>query len=111
MRDFRNPKGFTERFTSLEELREAFDLSKIRKKTKDEDKLKAQKEKLVGTCKVCKQLLTWIDGTNVCTCKNPDCKGVKMTSINEDGSEKVWYVPVIRMLNEKGMNIAEILFS
>ena len=111
MREFRKAKGVTERYTSLEELRIGFGLKPVSKKTNDEQKLKAQQEKLVGTCRVCKKPLTWIEGTNICACKNPECKGIKMTGQNEDGTEKVWYIPVTRMLNEKGAEIAERLFG
>ena len=111
MKEFRKAKGVTERYTSLEELREGFGLSPIKKKTNDDQKLKAQQEKLVGTCRVCKKPLVWLKGTNICACQNPDCKGVKMTSVDDEGNEKVWYIPVTRTLNEKGMEIAENLFS
>ena len=111
MKEFRKSKGVTERYTSLEELRKGFGLKPIKKRTNDEAKLKAQQEKFVGTCRVCKKPLTWIEGTNICACKNPECKGIKMTGTNEDGTEKVWYIPVTRILNDKGMEIAERLFS
>ena len=111
MKEFRKSKGVIERYTSLEELRNGYGLPPIKKKTNDEQKLKAQQEKFVGTCRVCKKPLTWIKGTNVCACQNPDCKGVKMTGENEDGTEKVWFIPVTRILNEKGMEIAEKLFG
>lgn len=111
MREFRKAKGVTERYTSLGELRKSFGLKPIKKKTNDEAKLKAQQEKFVGICKVCKKPLTWIEGTNTLACKNEECKGIKMTSKNEDGTEKVWYIPVIRMLDSDGMDIAERLFS
>ena len=111
MKEFRKSKGVTERYTSLEALREGFGLKPIKKKTNDSEKLKAQQEKFVGTCRVCKKPLTWIEGTNVCACQNPECKGIKMTSTNEDGTERVWYIPVTRILNEKGLEIAERLFA
>ena len=111
MREFRKAKGVTERYTSLDELRTSFGLKPIRKRTTDAEKLKAQQEKFVGVCKVCKQPLHWIEGTNTLACKNADCKGVKMTSKNEDGTDKVWYIPVTRMLDSEGMEIAERLFG
>lgn len=110
MKEFRKAKGVTERYTSLGELRKAFGLKEPKKRTNDEAKLKAQQEKFVGTCRVCKQPLIWSEGTNVLSCKNPDCKGIRMTSKNEDGTEKVWYIPVIRILDSDGTSIAERLF-
>lgn len=110
MKEFRKAKGVTERYTSLGELRKAFGLKKPKKRTNDEAKLKAQQEKFVGKCKACGELLSWIEGTNSLACKNPVCKGIKMTSKNEDGTEKVWYIPVTRILDTEGMEIAERLF-
>lgn len=111
MREFRMSKGVTEHYTSLESLREGFGLKPIRKKTNDQTKLKAQQDKLVGTCRVCKRPLTFIYGTNVCACQNPECKGMKMTSTNDDGTERVWFIPVTRVLNDKGAEIGNNLFS
>ena len=52
-----------------------------------------------------------IKNTNVLACKNPECRGIKMTSTNEDGSERTWYIPVTRMIDNRGMQIAENLFD
>lgn len=112
MREFRKSKDCTERYTSLEALRTAFGLQPISRKTKDAEKLKAQQEKFLGTCRVCKHPLVWIESTNICACQNPDCKGIRMSSKNEeDDSEKVWHIPVTRMLDSKGLEIAENLFG
>ena len=112
MKEFRMSKGVTEHYTSMEALREGWGLKPIKKKTNDENKLKAQQEKLVGTCRVCKKPHVWIEGTNTLVCQNPDCKGMKMTSKNEeDGTEKVWFIPVTRLLNDKGTEIAMNLFA
>ena len=112
MKEFRLGNGTTEHYTSLEALREGFGLSPVVRRTKDENKLKAQQEKFLGVCKVCKQPMSLIDGCNVLACKNETCKGIKMTSKNEeDGTEKVWYIPVTRVLDEKGATIAHNLFN
>lgn len=111
MREFRKSKDVAERYTSLEDLRAGFGLKPVKKRTNDENKLKLQKEKFVGKCKTCGENLSWIEGSNVLACKNEKCKGIKMTSQNEDGTEKVWYIPVFRRLDEEGMCIAERLFG
>lgn len=112
MKEFRMSKGVTEHYTSLEELRTNYGLKPIKKKTNDEEKLKAQQNKFVGKCRVCGQNLSWIEGTNTLACQNPACKGVRMSSKNEeDGTEKVWYIPVTRILNDQGMEIAMNLFN
>lgn len=112
MKEFRNAKGVTEHYTSLEEMRKSFGLKPVKKRTDDQEKLKAQREKFVGTCRICKQPLIWIKGTNTLACKNENCKGVKMTTKNEDdGTERSWFIPVTRTLDTEGMEIAERLFS
>lgn len=111
MREFRKSKDCTAYYTSFDELREGFGMKPIKRKTDDAKKLVAQQEKFLGTCKVCKKKLNFIKGTNVLACQNPDCNGVKMTGINEDGIEVNWYIPVTKMLNSKGMEIAMNLFE
>lgn len=111
MREFRKAKGVTEHYTSLEELRTAWNCKPVKRRTDDAEKLKAQRERFVGVCKACKQPLHLVENTNVLVCSNPDCLGIKMTSKNEDGSEKTWYIPVSRVLDEKGTKIAENLFD
>lgn len=107
MREFRKPKGVTERYASLSELRDNFGLKPVKKRTDNAEKLKAQQEKFLGKCRVCGEPLTWIHGTNILACKNEACKGFKMTGKNEDGSENVWYIPVTRVLDDEGLEIAQ----
>lgn len=111
MKDFKKLKGTTKTYNSFEELRQGFGLKPLKKRTNDLEKLKVQQEKFVGKCKVCGQPLSYLDGTNICACQNPDCRGFKMTGTNEDGTEKVWYTPVTRVLNDKAAEIAENLFG
>ena len=111
MKEFRKAKGVTEHYTSLEELREGWNVKPVKKRTSDNEKLKIQREKFLGTCRVCKQPMTLVGGTNVLCCNNPECRGVKMTGTNEDGTEKVWFVPVSRLLDEKGFEISQNLFD
>ena len=113
MKEFRKSKDCTEHYTSLESLRAAWGLKPIQKKRpKTEEALKTAQEKFLGTCRVCKHPLVLINGCNVLACQNSECKGIKMTSKNEeDGTEKVWYIPVSRVLDERGAEIAENLFG
>lgn len=83
----------------------------VKRRTDDMDKLQAQREHFAGKCKVCGQTLTYHYGTNILTCNNVECKGIRKTGVNDDGTEKVWYLPVIRFLDATGMDIALNLFS
>lgn len=113
MKEFRKANGVTEHYTSLEALRAGWGLDPVEKKRpKNEKVLQEKREKFLGTCRVCKHPLVLINGCNVLACQNPDCKGVKMTSKNEeDGTEKVWYIPVTRVLDERGFEISQNLFD
>lgn len=104
-------KGTTAQYNSFEEAAKAFGCRPVKKKTDDANKLAKQQERFVGKCKVCGENLTYIHGTNVLACTNEKCKGIKMTSKNEDGTENVWHVPVTRMVDDLGMEIAMNLFS
>lgn len=97
-------------YTSFQDLAAATGRP-VKRRTKDMDKLQAQREHFAGKCKVCGHILTYHNGTNVLTCTNPECKGIKKTGLNDDGSEKVWYVPVIRTVDTTGMEIAARLFD
>ena len=112
MKEFRKAKGVTEHYTSLEALRAGWGLDPVgKKRPKDEKILQEKREKFLGTCRVCKKPLTLIKGCNVLACQNTDCKGIRMTSQNEDGTEREWYIPVTRILDERGFDIAMNLFD
>lgn len=77
----------------------------------NENKSKCSKNKekqirFLGTCKVCGQQLTYISGTNVLVCKNPECTGIVLSKKNGD----TYSIPINRMLNERGVEIAQTLF-
>ena len=110
MKEFRKAQGVTEHYTSLEALREGFGLKPVVKRTKDADKLKAQREKFLGTCRVCKQPLVY-NGGNVLTCNNESCKGLKFTKKDEEGNDYDVYMPYYRLLDDKGASIAENIFD
>jgi len=61
MREFRNTKGWTEHYNSLEELRAGWNLKPASKKRpKDEKALQEAREKFLGTCPCCKNTLSYI---------------------------------------------------
>lgn len=110
-KNLRLSKNTTAHYSSFEEVAKAFGCKPLKKRTDDAEKLKNQQEKFVGKCRVCGQNLTYIDGTNVLACTNTSCKGIKRTYKNEDGTENVRYIPVTRIVDEVGMEIAMNLFS
>lgn len=111
MRAFRKDRNCTEHYTSFEAAAKSFGCKPVIRRTKDENKLAAQREKFLGTCKCCGQPMHLVSGTNVLCCNNENCKGIKMTGTNEDGSERIWYIPVSRTLDDKGFEIGLNLFD
>ena len=111
MRELRLSKNTTAQYNSFEEVAKAWGCKPVKKKTDNVEKLQKQQERFVGKCKVCGENLTYIYGTNVLACTNDKCQGVKMTAKNEDGTERIWYIPVTRMVDDIGMEIAMNLFS
>ena len=110
MKEFRKANGVTERYTSFAELKEVYGSKSSKKQLEKEQAWKEkERETFSGECPVCKQKLTYIYGTNICVCKNENCKGYKNSRIDEDGNEIIWYTPVITYLNnyktKKGLYI------
>ena len=103
-------KDLTGSYSSFEEVLVAMGGKPKPRKTSNQEKLKKQQNHLTGTCKACKQPLTWIRDTNVMVCQNPKCRGMKRTRVDETGKKEVYYVPVMRMVDERGINIAMNLF-
>lgn len=63
------------------------------------------------TCRVCKQPLTWIDGTNVCVCQNPNCKGWITKTTDDEGNVKKEVKPFFHTLDETGTSIASKIYA
>lgn len=99
---------------TIEELRKKFGLKQIVYQTKDKKRLESQRERFQGShlCPACKQPMTFVEGANVMSCKNPECKGIKNVTVDEEtGEEKVFYTPAYHLLDEKGAKIAQNIFK
>lgn len=93
-------------YHSFEEIaQEVFGLKPYKRVTKDKQKLAAQREKFLGTCPFCKQPLHYVYGTNVVACNNENCKGKKIVTKNDDGSESVSYRSYSRILTGENSSI------
>lgn len=110
MKEFRKDKNCTEHYTSFEELGKAWGLKPVIKRTKNENKLKIQKNKFLGICPYCKEQLSYVGG-NVIVCKNEKCNGKKVEKEYEDGSKSVMYYPYVKLLDKRGENIAQNIFD
>lgn len=80
-------------------------------RTRDMQKLKAQREKFLGICPYCKCPNKFIYGTNVIACANEKCEGKTISITNDDGTETVKHIPFTKLLSEKGMEIGNVLFD
>lgn len=111
MREFRNPKGVTKRYTSLEELRTAFGCKPIRKQTKDKEKLQKQREQFCKhyKCKACGQPMVYM-GESIMTCGNHECKGIKHERTDKDGNIIVSYSVSYELLTDHFAEVASNIF-
>lgn len=112
----KNTDTFVNRFTGedLSTYPTPFaELSKVSKKTKDEDKLNSQIEKFKNRyiCKFCGEKLDWIKDTNIMTCKNPTCSGQVKVFKNKNNDTVKVSQPSIKILSKRGAAIAETLLG
>lgn len=94
------------RYFSFLEL--PFPVKKNKKQNNDELRERFEKR---HTCVVCHQPLSWVKGTNIMSCRNPDCKGKKIEKTLSDGTVKIDYKPYFHILDIKGTEIAEKLYN
>ena len=114
MREFRLSKGVTERYTSLEELGQAFGCKPYIKQTKDKEKLKKQRENFCNhyRCRACGEPMVWMGelGESVMICKNEKCKGIKHERIDTEGNTIVSYSVSYEILDNKFADRAKNIF-
>lgn len=113
MNNYRLGGGFTEHYSSFEELAKAYGIPPVKKKTSDKDKLKKQQEKFCERhkCRGCGQPMEFLHGSNTMICKNPSCKGIKIERLDAEGNTFVSYLPSYDILDSKGADIANNIFS
>lgn len=99
------------RYFSFSEVAEAFGV-KPKKDNTSPEKLNKLKNDFARrhVCRSCKHPLTWIGGS-VMTCTNPECKGIKHVTKNEEGQDKVSYLTSYELLDEKGASIASRIYE
>lgn len=112
MKSFRMGCNTTEHYSSFEEAARCWGCKPIKKKTDDEKKLKSQQEKFCEhhKCKACGQPMTYIGG-NQMSCTNDKCKGIKVEREDKEGNKIVSYLVSYELLDSKGAEIAENIFS
>lgn len=101
---WKDKKG-TVHYNSFEELS-----NNNKKKNRIQD-LEAKQKKFVGVCKICKEPMTWIPGTNVVSCTNPECKGIEVKKKDVEGEDVIIHIPVNRVISSDSMGYAERLFG
>ena len=113
MSNYRLSKDTTAHYTSMEELRAAWGKEPITKRTKDEEKLKKQRERFnkKHLCKACGKPLVIVKGTNVMSCTNPQCAGIKVEREDKEGNKYISYLLSYDVLNETGADIANNIFD
>ena len=111
--EYRKAKGVKEQYNSLDELRAAWGCKELgKKRTKDLDKLVAQREAFCShhLCRGCQKPMTYI-GACAMACTNPSCKGIKVERTGKDGQTIVSYEVAYDILEDKFRDIAENIFD
>lgn len=105
-------KNTIAKYSSMEELGVAYGFKPFKKRTKDENKLKAQRERFISKhrCKACGNPMTYIGG-NIMSCQNERCKGIPITRFDLEGKEFIDYVPSYHILDDLGADIAKNIFD
>ena len=113
MKEYRKAKGVKEQYNSLEELRAAWGCKELgKRRTKDENKLQAQREAFCARhkCEACGQSMSYV-GAGVMACKSPTCKGIKVERTGKDGVTITTYEVSYDLLDALGTEIAENIFD
>ena len=113
MREFRLGRNTTEHYSSLEEMRSAWGLKLVDKKTLDDKKLVSQQNSFCEKhrCRACGKPMIFVGNSNAMICSNEKCKGLKQTKVDKDGNEIISYALSYSLLDELGSNIANTIFS
>lgn len=98
-------------YSSFEELAASMNIKPVTKVTKDKEKLKSQQDSFLKRhkCRACGQPMSFIGG-NILACRNPECRGIKITREDEEGNKKVSYLTSYSLLDDVGAEIANNIF-
>lgn len=74
--------------------------------------MEKKKEKFLKrhTCKICGQPLSFVQGTNVMICTNPECKGIEQKKY-EQGKEITVHESFYSLLDDRGIQIANMVYN
>jgi len=110
---YRLSKDTIARFTSMDELREAWQLKPLpSKKPNNAKRLKKVQDdfKSHHKCRACGKPMEWLGG-NMMACTNPSCKGIKIEKTDQEGNKYIEYITSYNLLNNHYSEIAETLFT
>lgn len=112
MRDFRMDRNTTAHYSSFEELAQAYGRKPFKKQTKDQEKLKEQRERFRDKhrCKACGEPMEWIM-ESIMVCTNEKCKGIKVEKTDSEGNKSINYITSYELLDEKYTERAKNIFS
>lgn len=97
-------------YESFAELASDWKIKPIKNKKDNNDSLK-NKFNNKHTCPACKQPLSYISGTNIMSCKNVSCKGIKDSRTDKDGNQINVYYPSFHILDDTGKKIANSIYK
>ena len=100
------------RYSSFSEVATAMGMASPVKKV-DQNKQQSRQKKFCSyhKCKTCGEPMIFVEGTNIMTCSNPQCKGIKHEFKDKEGNKVVKYSPSYDLLADKYASMASSLFD
>lgn len=113
MSEFVLGKNVTGHWTSFTDLAKDFGCKPVTMKSNNKSKLESQQKKFANRhiCKACGRPMTYLNGSNIMVCQNPQCLGIKVEKTDSTGNTTVTYLTSYDLLDEKGAEIANKIYG
>ena len=101
-------------YTSFADAAKDFGCKPASMRSNNKKKLESQREKFAShhKCKACGKPMSFVEGTNIFTCTNPACNGIKVEKKDTDGVVvSTTYLPSYHVLDDDGAAIAANIFG
>jgi ribosomal protein L37AE/L43A len=100
-------------YNSFEDYAIAMGYKPLNRVTKDKNKLQSQRNAFLEKhkCRACGEPMVWVAGTSIMSCRNPECKGLRIKMKDDNGKSYVVKKPSYYVLDEIGVEIANNIFK
>ena len=112
MKNYTLGKDVTGHWNSFTDLAKDYGCKPVVKKTPSKNKLEKMHNRFNKRhlCKACNYPMTYLPGSNIMTCTNPKCEGIKVEKTDSCGNVTVTYLTSYDLLDDVGTEIANKIF-